>query len=424
MNILLLGSGGREHALAWKMTQSPLCERLFIAPGNAGTASVGENVALKETDFDGIAAFIKQNAVQMVVVGPEAPLADGVRDFLEADAELSHLHIVGPGKAGAQLESSKDFSKQFMLKYGVPTADARTFSAGEEAEADAFMDSLPTPLVLKADGLAAGKGVIITEDRADAKQQLRTMLQGQFGEASKKVLIEQYLTGIEVSVFVLTDGSNYIVLPEAKDYKRIGEGDTGPNTGGMGAVSPVPFADEAFMNKVDEQVVQPTLAGLQLEDIPYQGFLFIGLMNVGGDPYVIEYNVRMGDPETEVVMPRLEGDLVAAFAALKDEKLDSVDLDAKPETATTVVMVSGGYPGSYAKGHPMAGLDAEGGALVFHAGTKQDGDQVVTNGGRVLAVTGMGASIEAALKQSYDRVSQISWQDVNYRKDIGQDLMK
>jgi len=423
MKILLLGSGGREHAFAWKLRQSPLCEQLFIAPGNAGTASLGENVALKDTDFPGIASFIKEKEIGMVVVGPEAPLAAGIRDFLEADAELSHLHIVGPGKTGAQLESSKDFSKQFMLQYEVPTAEAKTFTEETLVEGEAFIDAMPTPIVLKADGLAAGKGVIITPDRADAKEQLRTMLGGQFGEASKKVLIEQFLDGIEVSVFVLTDGENYVILPEAKDYKRIGEGDTGLNTGGMGAVSPVSFADGAFMEKVETQVVQPTLAGLQSEDISYKGFIFIGLMNVGGDPYVIEYNVRMGDPETQVVLPRLKGDLAAAFAALKDGTLHSVDLDAVDQTATTVVMVSGGYPGSYPKGLPISGLDGVEGPIVFHAGTAQQGGQVVTSGGRVLAITGMGNSIQEALDQSYAGVGTISWDEMYHRKDIGQDLL-
>lgn len=423
MNILLIGAGGREHALAWKMAQSPLCDQLFIAPGNAGTETVGTNVPLKELDFEGIASFIKENTIGMLVVGPEAPLTEGIRDFLEADPTLSQLHIVGPGQAGAQLEGSKAFSKAFMERYSIPTAQAQTFTQENVADADGFIDSMPTPIVLKADGLAAGKGVIITPDREDAKSQLRTMLDGQFGDASKRVLIEQFLDGIEASVFVLTDGSNYVILPEAKDYKRIGEGDTGLNTGGMGAVSPVPFADATFMDKVEEHIVQPTLAGLQTEDIPFHGFLFIGLMNVGGDPYVIEYNVRMGDPETQVVMPRLTGDLVEAFSLLKDERLNECNLDAGPTVATTVVMVSEGYPGSYPKGKTIQGLNTPTGAQVFHAGTKQDAEGVVTNGGRVLAITGIGNTIEEALKESYDGVKAISWEGMNFRKDIGQDLL-
>lgn len=426
MNILVLGSGGREHALSWKIAQSESCENLFIAPGNAGTSQVGQNVDIKVNDFDAIGAFVKENQISLVVVGPEDPLVKGIRDYFEADASLKDVLMVGPGAAGAQLEGSKDFSKQFMNKYDIPTARSRTFTADNLEEGLNYVSSHPTPVVLKADGLAAGKGVIISETNEHARETLKEMLvDAKFGDASSRVVVEQFLEGIELSVFVLTDGENYKVLPEAKDYKRIGEQDTGLNTGGMGAVSPVPFADADFLGKVEERVIKPTINGLKAQGIDYKGFIFIGLMNMGGDPYVIEYNVRMGDPETQVVMPRIESDVLELFIACGNGTLDQVDYELDQQAATTVVMVAGGYPGSYAKGAVISGIDNVDEAMVFHAGTKNSDDgTVVTNGGRILAITGKGDSVAKALENSYNGIGKISWQDEYHRKDIGQDILR
>lgn len=426
MNILVLGSGGREHALSWKIAQSPSCKKLFIAPGNAGTSQVGENVAINVTDFEAIRIFVKEQDVKLVVVGPEDPLVKGIRDYFEADDSLKDVLMVGPGAAGAQLEGSKDFSKQFMAKYDIPTARSRTFTADGLEEGLNYVSSHPTPVVLKADGLAAGKGVIISETNEHARQTLKEMLlDAKFGDASSRVVIEQFLEGIELSVFVLSDGEHYKILPEAKDYKRIGEQDTGLNTGGMGAVSPVPFATTDFLQKVEERVIKPTIKGLRAEGIDYKGFIFIGLMNVGGDPYVIEYNVRMGDPETQVVMPRIKSDVLDLFVATGNGTLDQTDYELDAQAATTVVMVAGGYPGSYAKGATIRGIDAVSEAMVFHAGTKNSADgSILTNGGRILAITGKGDTVAKALENSYNGIGKISWQDEYHRKDIGRDILR
>lgn len=424
MNILIIGSGGREHAFAWKIKQSKQCGKLFVAPGNAGTATIAENVPLAVDDFVGLGNLCKEKQIGLIIVGPEVPLVKGIRDFFEKDSDLKNIPMVGPGKVGAQLEGSKDFSKQFMLRNNVPTAKARTFQASEINEALQYIDSCKPPLVLKADGLAAGKGVIITEDPAEAKEALKEMLLNkQFGEASSKVLIEEFLKGIELSVFVLTDGKNYVVLPEAKDYKRIGEGDTGPNTGGMGAVSPVVFADAAFMKKVDDRVIKTTIAGLRKENISYKGFIFIGLMNVDGDPFVIEYNARMGDPETQVVLPRIKSDLVELLLAAGKGELKNVSIETDAQSAVTISMVSGGYPGDYKKGKEITGLEKPNQGIIFHAGTKMQGTAVVTDGGRVISATGKGDNLTAAIEQAYKGASQLSWEGLYYRKDIGQDLL-
>jgi phosphoribosylamine--glycine ligase len=426
MNILVLGSGGREHAFSWKIAQSPNCDQLYIAPGNAGTAAVGQNVNLSVNDFDGIAAFVLENNIELVVVGPEDPLVNGIKDYFEEHPALAEVGVVGPSAAGAQLEGSKDFSKQFMDKYGIPTARSKTFTRDSLEEGLNYVSSHPTPVVLKADGLAAGKGVIIAETHEEARETLKEMLvDAKFGEASSRVVVEQFLAGIEVSVFVLTDGTHYKILPEAKDYKRIGENDQGLNTGGMGAVTPVPFVDTAFMEKVEERIIKPTIEGLSAEQIKYQGFIFIGLMNMEGDPYVIEYNVRMGDPETQAVFTRINSDLLDLLVASTNGKLNDVDFSLDPAVATTVVMVSGGYPGSYAKGHEITGTADVKHAIVFHAGTKTDEHgKILSNGGRVIAVTGKGNSVENALENAYNGVSQIKWQDEYHRKDIGQDILK
>jgi phosphoribosylamine--glycine ligase len=424
MNILIIGNGGREHAFAWKIKQSDRCNKLFVAPGNAGTAELATNVPIAVDNFEAIARFCLEQNINLVVVGPEAPLVKGIRDYFEQDQNLKHILLIGPGKEGAQLEGSKDFSKQFMLRHGVPTAKAKTFLAHEVNAAFQYLDECAPPIVLKADGLAAGKGVIITPDINEAKSTIREMLvDKKFGEASTKVLIEEFLSGIELSVFVLTDGKDYVILPEAKDYKRIGEGDTGPNTGGMGAISPVPFADEAFMKKVEDRIIKPTITGLHKENIDYKGFIFIGLMNCSGDPYVIEYNARMGDPETQAVLPRIKNDFVDLLVDAAEGNLSGKKVEATADYAATVVMVSGGYPGDYQKGKAISGLEAPNPALVFHAGSKQVNGHIVTDGGRVLAITGRGADMASAREKAYAGVAKLSWEGVYFRKDIGMDLM-
>ena len=425
MNILLLGSGGREHAIAHKIAQSPQCGQLFIAPGNAGTAAVGENVALDMMDFDAVAQFVVSHRVDMLVVGPEAPLVAGIADYFAEQPALRHVMVIGPQKKGAMLEGSKDYAKAFMQRHNIPTARYYTFTAETLADGEAFLESLPAPYVLKADGLAAGKGVLIENDLATAKEYLREMLVGhKFGDASASVVIEEYLDGIELSVFVLTDGSHYLMLPSAKDYKRIGEGDTGLNTGGMGSVSPVPFADKTFMKKVEERIVKPTVRGLRDEKITYCGFIFIGLMNCGGDPYVIEYNVRMGDPETESVFPRIKSDVIELFENAAHGDLDGCTLEVDPRTAACVMMVAGGYPEGYKKGDIIdPGQDDD--TLLFHCGTKRDGEgRLVTNGGRVLCTTALATTLPEALMKSYNRSLTINWEGKYQRSDIGQDLLK
>jgi phosphoribosylamine---glycine ligase len=425
MNILIVGNGGREHAFAWKIRQSQLCNQLFIAPGNAGTSQVGENIAIAVDDFEALGKLCLEKDINLVVVGPEVPLVKGIRDYFENHTELKKIGLVGPGKLGAQLEGSKDFSKQFMIRNGVPTAKARTFLSHESAEAINYLTTCTPPIVLKADGLAAGKGVIITASIEEAKIAIKEMLEDKkFGTASSKVLIEEFLDGIELSVFVLTDGEHYVVLPEAKDYKRIGEGDTGPNTGGMGAVSPVAFADDVFMKKVDEQVIKPTIAGLKKENIPYKGFIFIGLMNVKGEPLVIEYNARMGDPETEAVLTLIESDLVELLNACANGNLQNQKISISKDYAVTVVMASGGYPNDFEKGKVISGLADSDNGWAFHAGTTLKDGKVLTNGGRVLAVTGKGKSITEASENAYSTVSKITWDDAYYRKDISQDLKR
>lgn len=422
MNILLLGSGGREHALAWKMLQSPLCHSLFVAPGNAGTAAIATNVSLSVNDFESIGAFVLSNSVQMVVVGPEEPLVKGIYDFFKNNKALQHIPVIGPSAEGAKLEGSKEYAKEFLVKHGIPTAAYKSFTAATTEEGCRFLETLKPPYVLKADGLAAGKGVVILTDLTEAQQELRQMLGGKFGNASTKVVVEEFLDGIELSCFVLTDGKSYKILPTAKDYKRIGEGDTGLNTGGMGAISPVPFADAVFMEKIENRIIKPTVEGLKAENIDYRGFIFIGLIKVGDDPYVIEYNVRMGDPETEVVIPRIESDLVELFMAVSGEKLENTSLKLTSHTAATVMMVSGGYPESYENGKIISGLEGIEGSLVFHAGTATQGSDVVTNGGRVIAVTSFGNTITEATKKSYQNIAKLHFDKMYYRKDIGFDL--
>lgn len=424
MNILLIGSGGREHALAWKIKQSPRCSTLFIAPGNPGTAQVGKNVPIAVDDFPTLADFCVQQKIELLVIGPEVPLVQGLRDYFERDARLAAIGIVGPGKVGAQLEGSKDFSKQFMVRHGIPTASAKTFQGHELDAALSYVEGIAPPIVVKADGLAAGKGVIIAQSVAEAKASLTEMLaEKKFGEAGAKVLIEKFLSGIEVSVFVLTDGQHYVLLPEAKDYKRIGNNDKGLNTGGMGAVSPVAFCTRAFMQKVITNIIEPTIAGLAKENIPYKGFIFFGLINVGGEPFVIEYNARMGDPETQAVLTRLDGDLVELLHATAHGTLHGKSTQFFDKQAVTVCMVSGGYPEKFSKGHIISGLSHPSEALTFHAGTKEADGQLVNDGGRVLAITGLGATIPEARANAYARVSQLNWEGVYFRSDIGNDLI-
>ena len=424
MRILLLGSGGREHALAWKMSQSSILEELFIAPGNAGTKKHGKNVDLSPTDFKAIKAFVLENNIDTVVVGPEDPLVQGIADFFEADDEIKNVAVIGPNKTAAQLEGSKDFAKQFMARHGIPTAKYGTFTKDTLKEGYAFLESMKAPYVLKADGLAAGKGVLILNTLKEAKAELKSMLEdAKFGDASSRVVIEQFLKGIELSCFVITDGDAYKKLPEAKDYKRIGEGDTGLNTGGMGAVSPVPFANPTFLDKIENQIIIPTVKGLKAEGITYKGFIFFGIINVKNEPYVIEYNCRMGDPETEVVMPRLKSDLLDLIEGVATNTLSERDVQFDERSASTVMMVSGGYPESYEKGKKIDGLNSVTDSIVFHAGTANDGPVVISNGGRVLAATSYGKDLEAALKRSYDSLSKISFDKAYFRKDIGFDVV-
>lgn len=421
MNILLLGSGGREHALAWKMKQSPLCENLYIAPGNAGTSQVGENISLQTTDFQGIKNFILSHHIALVVVGPEEPLVKGVTDFIKNDSEINHTIVIGPSAHGAQLEGSKAFAKDFMIKQGIPTAAYREIT--HHTEGVEFLKTLQPPYVLKADGLAAGKGVLIINDFDEAVAELKTMLDGKFGDASAKVVIEEFLSGIEFSVFVLTDGDSYKVLPVAKDYKRVGEGDTGLNTGGMGAVSPVPFVDAEMMQKVEERIIKPTIEGLAKYSIDYQGFVFIGLISVKGEPMVIEYNCRMGDPETEVVMPRLKNDLVEIFLKTGEGTLSEVVIEEDSRTATTIMLTAGGYPNDYKKGDIISDTEGVTDSIIFHAGTKKVDNQIVTNGGRVMAITSYGEDIPSALALSNKNAAIIQFEGKNYRKDIGLDCI-
>ena len=422
MNVLLLGSGGREHALAWKMKQSPKIDKLFILPGNAGTRALGENIQLSATDFEGIKELVLANNISLVVVGPEAPLVAGIADYFASDSELKHLPFVGPSLKGAMLEGSKEYAKEFMMRHNIPTAAYKSFTIDTFDEAKDFMKTLTPPYVLKADGLAAGKGVLIIDDYNEALSELKLMLTGKFGSAGNTVVIEEFLSGIELSLFVLTDGKSYKILPEAKDYKRIGEGDTGLNTGGMGAVSPVPFADSVFMKKVEERIVKPTVEGLSKDEIPYVGFVFIGLINCNGEPKVIEYNVRMGDPETEAVMLRIKSDLVELLEAAGKKELDSVTLKTDSRAAVTVMLVSGGYPGDYEKGKVITGFDNITDSVVFHAGTKMAGNDVVTDGGRVIAVSSYGSTIHEALETSFKNAAKINFEGRYYRRDIGFDL--
>jgi phosphoribosylamine--glycine ligase len=424
MNVLILGSGGREHAFTLKLLESKKINQIFVAPGNAGTHKIATNLPISVSDFKAIKKAVLENDIKMVIVGPEVPLVEGVRDFFLADNELKNIAVIGPKKDGALLEGSKDFSKQFMQKHGIPTARYQSFTKENLTEGFIFLETLEPPFVLKADGLAAGKGVLILNSLSEAKSELREMVSNQkFGEASSTVVIEEFLKGIELSVFVLTDGKNYKILPSAKDYKRIGEGDAGLNTGGMGAISPVPFADEAFLQKVEELVVKPTIAGLQKDGIDYRGFIFIGLMNDNGNPSVVEYNVRMGDPETEVVLPRIESDLFELFEGVANQTLNEKSFSVSDKIATTVMLVSGGYPETYEKNKEITGFDTVHESIVFHAGTTMKESKVVTSGGRVMAVTSFGDTIEEALAKCYRSINQIHFDKMNYRKDIGFDLL-
>jgi phosphoribosylamine--glycine ligase len=422
MNILILGSGGREHTFAWKIKQSPLCSNLFIAPGNAGTSSCGSNININPTDFEKVKALALSEKIEMIVVGPEAPLVEGIFDFFQNDPEVKHIQVVGPSKEGAKLEGSKAFAKEFMAEQNIPTAAYQEFTSNTLEEGLNYISTQTPPIVLKADGLAAGKGVLICPTIEEAQMELKEMLSGKFGSASAKVVIEEFLDGIEFSVFVLTDGKDYKVLPVAKDYKRIGEGDTGLNTGGMGAVSPPPFVDEILMQKVNDRIIKPTIKGIQERGFEYEGFVFIGLIRVDNEPYVIEYNCRMGDPETEVVLPRMKNDLVELFLGIRNGNLNKIEIIKDERAATTVMLVSGGYPEKYEKGKAMSGFEKASDSILFHAGTKQDGENIVTNGGRVLALTSFGNDFQEALKISQNNAELIDFEGKYYRKDIGFDL--
>ena len=423
MNILILGSGGREHTFAWKIAQSPLCNKLFVAPGNSGTANIATNVDIGVTDFPAIKTLVLEQAIEMVVVGPEDPLVQGVHDYFLNDDAIKHVKVIGPQKVSAELEGSKEFAKEFLFRHNIPTAAYESFTKETVDKGYAFLETLNAPYVLKADGLAAGKGVVILNDLDEAKAELKSMLvDAKFGEASTKVVIEEFLDGIELSCFVLTDGEHYKILPTAKDYKRIGEGDTGLNTGGMGAVSPVPFATDEFLNKIEERIVRPTINGFKKDNLPYLGFVFIGLIKVGNDPKVIEYNVRMGDPETEVVLPRLKNDFVEILLAMANGTLNEINIEIDERAATTIMLVSGGYPEAYEKGKEIKGIDAIEGSIAFHAGADLKGGKVVTTGGRVMAITSYGDTYQEAIKKSYQNIEKLHFDKMNYRKDIGFDL--
>ena len=423
MNILIIGGGGREHTLAWKLKQSPKLNKLFVAPGNAGTAAIASNVPINVNDFEAIKSLVQKEGIDMVIVGPEDPLVNGIHDFFLQEASLKHISVIGPRKMAATLEGSKEYAKKFMMRHKIPTASYKSFTSDNFKEGLLFLESLKPPYVLKADGLAAGKGVLILHDLEEAKNERRDMLiSAKFGAASSVVVIEEFLSGIELSCFVLTDGENYKILPMAKDYKRIGEGDTGLNTGGMGAISPVPFVSQEFLEKVHKRIIKPTIKGLHSDDLPYKGFIFIGLIKVGEDPFVIEYNVRLGDPETEVVIPRIKNDLVELFNAVANGKLNSIELEIDERTATTVMLVSGGYPQAYKKGIEIRGIDQVDESIVFHAGTQLKDQKILTNGGRVIAITSFGRDFREGLRKSYQNIDKIHFDNMYYRKDLGFDL--
>ena len=423
MRILIIGSGGREHTFAWKIAQSPLCNQLYVAPGNSGTSQIAENITINISDFNAIKDLVLNKRINMVVIGPEDPLVNGIHDFFLNDEDIKHVAVIGPQRAAAQLEGSKEFAKQFLFRHNIPTAAYKSFTRDNVEEGYDFLETLNSPYVLKANGLAAGKGVLILKDLNEAKAELKLMLvDAKFGAASTKVVIEEFLDGIELSCFVLTDGKHYKILPTAKDYKRIGENDSGLNTGGMGAVSPVPFVDAVFMNKIEERIVKPTIQALQKDNLPYKGFVFIGLIKVGEDPKVIEYNVRMGDPETEVVLPLLKNDLVEIFNAISEERLNEIEIEIDKHAATTVMLVSGGYPETYLKGKEITGLNNINESLVFHAGAKIENSKIVTSGGRVMAITSFGETHQIALKKSYQSIDKLHFDKMYYRKDIGFDL--
>ena len=425
MHVLILGSGGREHAMAWKIAKSSSCNKLFIAPGNAGTKEIGTNINIDVNDFSSIKQLVLKEEIDMVIVGPEDPLVNGISNFFKVNEALKDIIIIGPCKEGAQLEGSKEFAKQFMQRHNIPTAKYQAFNKDTLEEGYNYLEGLNPPYVLKADGLASGKGVLIIDDLQEAKDELKSMAaDAKFGDASKKVVIEEFMDGIELSVFVITDGDNYVILPEAKDYKQIGEGNTGLNTGGMGAISPVPFSDKAFMERVQEEVVKPTINGFKKENLPYKGFVFIGLMNKDGVPRVVEYNVRMGDPETEVVLPRLKTDFLEIMQAVAENRIGEIKVEFEEKTAATVIMVSGGYPEAYEKGKEITGLEKTSHSMIFHAGTKEKNGKIISNGGRVIAVTSYGSDLNEALKQSYENIDLINFDKKNFRSDLGFDLQE